>query len=514
MTRVRSFSCAALFFIAALSAAILIAPADAAVGPGVEQQRMENVDRSRTEQERVEQVEREPSVEVSAKGPVAERPQPETQEMGAGAPAEFGVGSSLSDGAERMTLLIEKINVPDDAPISRPEMRTLIDAFEGRETKLTEVIYLTENISRLYASAQALNDLTTAREGFDDADNQSSIQPTTFVISKITVPDNEAVSQDEMIALVKPYEGKELTLAELQAFARNADRVFLSAENISAIAEGSYRPMSGGGYSAKNVMPSARAKRATAQRVEEAEMPREDVAFQIDTIDITGNTIVPISELEAVTKPFEGKALKLAEAKEIAKQLTGIYRAKGLITCRAYIPPQKLTDKVLHIQVFEGKVGRVKVQGNRYFDSKTIKRYVSTIRGKVLKYRDLTRSLTKANLHPDREVKAVIVPGKDVGTSDLILDVKDNYPFHIGGEINNFGTKLTGKERYNISIRNTNITGHDDILAGRAQFGEQVVAFGTQYAIPVGDYGTLVGASFNYTDVSIGGDFSILELGG
>jgi hemolysin activation/secretion protein len=117
-------------------------------------------------------------------------------------------------------------------------------------------------------------------------------------------------------------------------------------------------------------------------------------------------------------------------------------------------------------------------------------------------------------MHPDREVKAVIVPGQEVGTSDLLLDVKDQRPIHVGGEINNFGTELTGRERYNVNVRHTNLLGVDDIFASRVQFGEEVFGIGLQHVLPVGPYGTQAGWTFNYTDVNVGGDFSALDIAG
>ena len=251
-----------------------------------------------------------------------------------------------------------------------------------------------------------------------------------------------------------------------------------------------------------------------AQRPAESAPPTEEDVFQIDHIQFTGNTVIASEEIQKIVSPFQGKQMTLAEVKQIALSITQLYQSKGYITCRAYLPPQKMSDKLLKIQIFEGKLGAVQVQGNRYFSTQQIKKYVAKLIGKVLQYSELAKNIQRNNLHPDHEVRAVIVPGKSVGTSDLILDVKDRLPLHIGGEINNFGTKLTGKERYSVSLRNTNLLGVDDIFAARAQFGEEVFAIGTQYAVPVGEYDTRVGATFNYTDVSIGGPFKILDLGG
>ncbi len=245
-----------------------------------------------------------------------------------------------------------------------------------------------------------------------------------------------------------------------------------------------------------------------------AEAQLEEVPFFVETINITGNTAIPTQELRPIAAPHENKELRLSEVKKIAEDLTDYYRSKGYITSRCFIPAQKLESKILEIRVLEGKLGNVEVQGNRYFQKANISRFLKIPQGGVIRYEDLKRDVYTMNLHPDREVKAVILPGKELGTSDLLLDVKDNFPLHIGGEINNFGTELTGEERYSVSLRHNNLFGYDDIFVSRMQFGEEVFAVGLQYALPVGPWDTQVGAAFNYTDVSIGGDFSILDIAG
>ncbi len=244
------------------------------------------------------------------------------------------------------------------------------------------------------------------------------------------------------------------------------------------------------------------------------EKAEEETTFFIETIEFSGNTVIASEQIRKIVAPFEGKNLNFLEAKQAALSVTQFYRSKGYITCRAYIPPQDLSGKVLKIEIFEGKLGEVKVQGNRFFSSGLIKRYADTLKGKVLQYADLSKQIKKTNLNPDHKVKAIIRPGQTVATSDLLLGVNDRLPLHIGGEINNFGTKLTGKERYVVTARHSNWLGMDDILAGLVQFGEEVFAVGTQYVVPISRWGTQIGATFNYTDVSVGGPFTVLDLGG
>jgi hemolysin activation/secretion protein len=493
----------------------------AALTPGGEQEQFERDEKVRKAQAQLEsKTEEDSSVDVGEEPFSAEE---EAAPAGAallGARPAQTVSSSYgslvpSVYADELTLVIEQIRVPEDSILSPAEVQALVEPFQGKQVKLSEVIYLTESIADLYASAEIVNRLSTARDNFEEDEPSADSNPVTFVIKDITAPENAPISQDEVLALSEPFEGKEVTLSELRHFARNIDRLYTASDNIAQLAAGTFVP---GGIVVGGGQPAGSGSRAylRGRKVVPAEeaLPREDVPFLIETIKVTGSTAVSSEEIQKITAPYQNKELKLSDAKLIAEEITRLYRSKGFITCRAYIPPQNLSSKVLEIRILEGKLGKVKVRGNQFFKKGNITRFISSAKEKVLLYSDLKKQVAKMNLHPDREVKAVIVPGKAFGTSDLLLDVKDRHPLHIGAEINNFGTEATGRERYSVSVRHTNLFGYDDILVARAQFGEEVFAAGVQYAFPIGPWDTQVGASFNYTDVNIGEDFEALDIAG
>jgi hemolysin activation/secretion protein len=260
-------------------------------------------------------------------------------------------------------------------------------------------------------------------------------------------------------------------------------------------------------------------KNGKKPEIEVSEKPSEgpaaaEVSFFVEKIVVTGNTAVSSEDIRKLVGPYENRTLKLSEAVQAAAAITDFYHNRGFITCRAYIPPQKIENKILEIRIFEGRLGQLQVRGNRFSKTGNITRFLEKLKGKVMEYRALEKNLFKANLHPDREVRAVVIPGKEVGTSDLLLDVKDRFPLHVGAEINNFGTKLTGLERYNVSLRHTNVLGMDDIFAARFQWGKEVFGFGSQYVLPVGAYETQVGVSFNYTEVEVGREFEERDIEG
>jgi hemolysin activation/secretion protein len=310
----------------------------------------------------------------------------------------------------------------------------------------------------------------------------------------------------------------------------NFFRIYLAAAVFaSCVLPAHAAPLSGAGAGVEQRrMEEARESRKAEERLKEKAKPpeisipeetipkesEETISFRVDRILLTGLTVIREEELRPLVIPYENRTLELSDAKVLAEQITRYYRSKGYITCRAYIPPQKLGSNTLEIRVLEGRLGRVKVQGARYFRTNALTYFVEGLKQKVLRVQELEKKIIRMNLHPDREVKAVILPGDLVGTSDLLLDVDSRFPIHIGGEVNNFGTKFTGTERYGFWVRDTQLLGLEDILAVRAQFGEKVYGIGAQYVFPIGPYDTRIGASFNRTEVEIGREFAVLDING
>jgi len=192
----------------------------------------------------------------------------------------------------------------------------------------------------------------------------------------------------------------------------------------------------------------------------------------VKKITVIGVTFFKDEEIRKIVAPYEGKELTLKEMQKVADLITELYRSKGYITSRAYIPPQKVESGVLEIRVLEGKMGELNIKGNRYFKASIFEKRVTLEKGKPFDYNELRRDLTKINERPDRSAKAVLTPGKAAGQTDVLLNVKDRSPLHYGFGYDNYGSRYIGKDRYGISLKHDNLTGNDDILSLQLQQAE------------------------------------------
>jgi len=217
--------------------------------------------------------------------------------------------------------------------------------------------------------------------------------------------------------------------------------------------------------------------------------PVKEERVLIKKIVVTGVTLFKEEEIRKIVEPYENKELSFREMQKIAELITELYRTNGYITSRAYIPPQDLTGGTLEIRVLEGKMGDLEIKGNRYFKTKLLKRRITLEKGEPFDYNELRKNLAKINEHPDRTARAVLVPGKERGETDVILEVQDRFPLHYGFEYDNFGSRFIHRDRLALTLDYNNLTGNDDLLSLKYQLAEAdtYVLKSARYLLPFGE---------------------------
>ena len=263
-------------------------------------------------------------------------------------------------------------------------------------------------------------------------------------------------------------------------------------------------------------------ERITKPRVKPKEAAPEEIIpkeagpkILIEKIKVEGATLISEEDIKKITSQFEGKELSLSDMQKAADLITDEYRKKGYITCRAYIPPQTIKDAVLIIRIIEGKLGKLRIEGNRYFKTSLLKKKICLKPGEPFDYSKLQKSLTYINEHPDRTAKAVLIPGKEPGTTDIVLQVQDNFPFHIGFEYDNFGSRYIEKDRYALTLEHNNLLGFDDKLYlkyQRAQDGLYELR-NLRYSVPLSP-DLEVGFYYLWSKSKLGKEYKDLDIRG
>ena len=226
----------------------------------------------------------------------------------------------------------------------------------------------------------------------------------------------------------------------------------------------------------------------------ETEMPTQPGTVQVFVRDIrvTGNTVFSEQEIAEVTAPYKNRTLITEDLERLRLALTLLYINKGYLTSGAIIPDQDVKSGVITVQIIEGKLTRIDVEGNRWFRSSYLRDRLSFGIRTPVTLGPLQEQLQI--LQQDRRIERInaeLRPGDQRGDSLLNVRVKDRNPFHASIEVNNYLTPLVGEIRGVGTLVDDNLTGHGDPL--RLSYGQSSGAFpivDASYALPLNQYGT------------------------
>ena len=209
-------------------------------------------------------------------------------------------------------------------------------------------------------------------------------------------------------------------------------------------------------------------------------------------VRVAGSTVFSDAQIAEVTAPFKNRTLVTEDLERLRLALTLLYINNGYLTSGAIIPDQDVVGGVVTVQIVEGKLTRINVEGNRWFSSSHLRdRLELGIRTPVT-LAPLQEQLQL--LQQDRRIERVnaeLRPGDERGESMLNVRVADRQPFHASMEVNNYQTPLVGEMRGIGTLSDDNLTGHGDPLS--LSYGHSSGAFpivDASYALPFNRYGT------------------------
>jgi hemolysin activation/secretion protein len=238
------------------------------------------------------------------------------------------------------------------------------------------------------------------------------------------------------------------------------------------------------------------------------------VAFELKEVKITGSTIFSPQDLRPIYAPYLNHKVTFTDLDAIARKIEARYRQKGYFTTSVYIPEQDIKDGIVQIRIAEGKMGKLNIEGNKWFSRSLIESYVHIKENEILNVKTLSRDILRLNKNPDLEVKAVLAQGKEAQTSDVTLKVVDKFPWYLGFLEDNRGSRLTGKYRSMVSERGSNVSGIADTLFLNTLYTGNSSAESVSYTIPIGTYGTKFGLDVTYFRMKLGKEFKPFDITG
>lgn len=200
---------------------------------------------------------------------------------------------------------------------------------------------------------------------------------------------------------------------------------------------------------------------------ERAHVSNEEIARAMGGVD-TLNVNVPgsLKALNSViAEEFLNKPLTKQGILELKSAIIQYYRRAGRPVVTLEIPQQKITDGVLQIIVIEGKLGKISVEGNKYFKEETLRNYIRIEEGKAINSNILLTDVDWINRNPFRQVDVIYGPGEVAGTTDVRLLTMDRRPWRVYTGVDNTGYDETDNTRLFAGANWGNAFGLDHIFS-------------------------------------------------
>ena len=188
--------------------------------------------------------------------------------------------------------------------------------------------------------------------------------------------------------------------------------------------------------------------------------------FDILEYEITGNTRLSATQIEAAVLPFLGEQLSMAEVDAARAALEKAYQTAGYLSVFVDVPEQRVDGGVIRLAVLEGRVGLLRVTGARYYAQGRIRDAVPELAvGQVPNFNLVQQQLAEVSRGDERRVLPVTRAGRLPGTMEIDLQVEDRLPLGGSVELSNAAATGTDPLRMAVNLHYDNFLQRDHSIA-------------------------------------------------
>ncbi len=170
----------------------------------------------------------------------------------------------------------------------------------------------------------------------------------------------------------------------------------------------------------------------------------ESPCFKINTLQLQGDSASHFQWALNAADSAKGRCLGAHGIMLAINKVQNAILEKGYVTTRVMAQEQDLTKGIFTLTLQPGRIENV-----RFADSVSYRarlwNAVPAKSGDILNLRDIEQALENFKRVPNVQADIQIVPGKQEGTSDLLIAWKESRPFHLSFGLDDSGSKSTGK---------------------------------------------------------------------
>ena len=247
--------------------------------------------------------------------------------------------------------------------------------------------------------------------------------------------------------------------------------------------------------------------------------------FDIARFVVEGNTLLKPAQIQRATAPFVGKGKSFADVQRALEVVEKLYTDAGYSAVQVLLPEQELEKGEVKLQAVEARVGKIIVEGNKFFSERNVRRSIPAVReGISPNVEKVSKSLRLANENPSKQTNVLLRGSDKEGEVDVVARIADERPWKVSLSLDNTGTSSTGLFRTGLALQHSNMFDLDHVAVVQYVTSptdiHDVSILGMGYHIPIYRLGDSVDLTAGYSNVnsgtleSLGGQFGVSGSGG
>ena len=229
----------------------------------------------------------------------------------------------------------------------------------------------------------------------------------------------------------------------------------------------------------------------------------EAITFELKKIVTDPSAVLTDAELDAIIKPYEGQQVKLSDIYDIVEKINALYNEKGYVTCRAFLPPQTITEGTVKLLLVEGITGTATVSGNKYTKSKYITNRLHLAPGEIANVKQLNKDLLLFNATNATQLRIMMKAGTEPGTTDYEITAyepkRDTWTLFE----DNAGSYTSGEYRTGLFFNTKSLSGNCDAFSLGTVYSQGTRAANAMYSRSLGRSGTKMNLLYSTNAVKV-----------
>lgn len=206
----------------------------------------------------------------------------------------------------------------------------------------------------------------------------------------------------------------------------------------------------------------------------------------VKAFKVVGSSVFSDEELIGLLVPYTNRPLTFSELLQARNEITNYYVRQGYVTSGAILPPQKLTDGVVTIQIIEGGLGEIAVNVEGRLNPDYIRERLALAAETPLQINELQSALQLLQLDPlIQSISAELSATPEVGINLLTVQAETADTFALDLLVDNGRSPSVGTIQRQASITESNLLGYGDEAFVSYTNTDGSDAFDLSYRVPV-----------------------------